>query len=764
MSWEDHLPPDELLNTVIGEKYRLLERIGEGGMSVVYKALHLQLDRMVAVKIVQDRHASRDPQSMERFRQEARAASSLTHPNVIAVFDYGVTGNGIAYLVMDFLDGIGLDEVLRRERLSPWRFVRIFGQVCDALTQAHNKGIIHRDIKPSNIMLVDLPDHEDFVKILDFGIAKFVPGSVPSSQQLTQVGEILGSPLYMSPEQCMGQTLDTRSDIYSLGCVMYEAFTGMAPIQGENVLAIIYKHIHYTPPEFSTMLPPETRIPAELEDIVHKALKKSPDERWSSTSEMSKAIRAAGKRLPTETEDQLNFQPDSAPGRSTPVEKTGHSTTAKLFLERIAFAEAAKGENSTDLIPILEQLAEYYKRQGEYQEAELLYHRSVRILVNKFGAFSPQVADAVFHLAEFYQSLGRHHEAEPLLVDLVTIKEKAKGKDKLDLPFIWQCLGDAYKHTGRLAESAKAYGKSLKACEKIFGKTDPRLAASISRLATVLYMEGNLKDAAINFKRLVSIYESIHGPVHESVADALVSLAIIYQSDDQNQLSEECLRRALSTQEELLGKYHPSVASTCVFLADLCNSEQRHLEAEYLYNRALDIRCNYYGANSLEAASAYECLGSYYAVLNRFQEAEQMYRSSLSIRETVQGFTHADLAVPARSLAILYERSGQYKKAEHYYVAALEALQSSNSPDVLASVLQSLGNAYLQQSRFEEARAAYERVIGIKEASWGETHSVLLETLTQLEAALANLQEDPELEKVRARAARIRAINSLDSN
>jgi serine/threonine protein kinase/Tfp pilus assembly protein PilF len=756
MSWEEHLNPrDELLDAVIAEKYQLLERIGEGGMSVVYKALHLQLDRIVAVKIVQDRHAARDPQSMERFRQEARAASSLTHPNVITVFDYGVASNGMAYLVMDFLDGEGLDSVFRRETLRPRRWVHIFEQVCDALTQAHSKGIIHRDIKPSNIMLVNLPDREDFVKIVDFGIAKLVPGTARGAQQLTQAGEILGSPLYMSPEQCMGQALDIRSDVYSLGCVMYEAFTGTPPIQGENVLAIIYKHIHYTPAEFNASIP-EAEIPADLEAVIQRALRKDPAERWPTTSEMRNAITKAARNLPPDA-DNLDFSPDALQARTTIARQSGLDTTAKIFLERLSFAEANHGKNSPDLIPILAQMGEYYRRQKLHVEAEKTYHRAVRILVSKHGAFSPEVADAVFGLAEFYQSLGRHKEAEPLLVDLVTIKQKAKNKDKCDLPYILQCLGDVYKFTGRYDEAESTYVKSLRAGEKLFGKDDIATVATISRLAQVFYMQARYSEAIGFYKRLVAIYEREYGTIHELVADALVSLSINYQCNNQLPQAEAALSRALITQECIFGSDHPSVASTAVFLADFYCATGNHMNAEALYKRALDIRLKHFGQESLDVATAYECLAAYYHDVFRLDDAEQMYKSAISIKKKTLGAGHPDLALSTRALALIYERTGQHKKAEYYFVAALEAFQETNAQDVVAVLYHSLGEVYFHQDKLPQAREAFERSLAIKEKLKGKSDIVLVDTLDKLGLVLDKLHEPEGSQKLKARAAKIRA-------
>lgn len=198
---------DPLLGTVFAERYKVLSVLGRGGMSIVYKAKHTLMDRIVAIKLLQASLVS-DPQSLSRFQREAKAVSALNHPHVILVYDFGVADNGLPYLVMDYLEGQSLSDVIKDQgHISVSRCANIFLQSCEALQHAHGKGVLHRDLKPSNIMLVNNEGTTDFVKIVDFGIAKLInPGE--ESQRLTQTGEVIGSPLYMSPEQLMGRELD----------------------------------------------------------------------------------------------------------------------------------------------------------------------------------------------------------------------------------------------------------------------------------------------------------------------------------------------------------------------------------------------------------------------------------------------------------------------------------------------------------------------------------------------------------------------------
>ncbi len=273
--------------TTIG-KYELIEEIGSGGMSVVYKAQDVALNRFVAIKFLLTDELD-GAQFSTRFKQEARALGTLEYANIVKVHESSATTDGVPYIVMDYLSGSTLAELLASEgKLSLGRFLSIMLQACAALEHAHSHGIIHRDIKPSNFILAQ-ENRTELVKLIDFGIAK----DMADESGLTKSGEAFGSPLYMSPEQCAGCKLDERSDIYSLGCVMYEAIAGRAPLVGDNSLSTMQKHIKDVPASLtsvlSTSFADHTKI-RSVNSIVMKCLEKKPEDRYQTVSEVKEDL------------------------------------------------------------------------------------------------------------------------------------------------------------------------------------------------------------------------------------------------------------------------------------------------------------------------------------------------------------------------------------------------------------------------------------------------------------------------------------------
>lgn len=278
-----------LIGKVVAGHFQILSKIGEGGMSVVYKARHMLMNKEVALKMLHPHMIGRE-QSRERFRQEAQAVSQIDHANVVRIFDFGISEDNRPFIVMDFLDGVSLGDLIKASGpLELSRAISLFIQICDALAYAHNKGVIHRDLKPSNIIILksEQEDTEDSdanneqAKIVDFGIAKLMPHEGTDAAALTQTGDVFGSPLYMSPEQCKGEKLDGRSDIYSMGCLMYETLTGKPPINGSNMLEILYRHMNEMPVSMKIACP-ENKVPQALEAIIFKALAKDPSDRQAS--------------------------------------------------------------------------------------------------------------------------------------------------------------------------------------------------------------------------------------------------------------------------------------------------------------------------------------------------------------------------------------------------------------------------------------------------------------------------------------------------
>jgi len=295
----DNLAGGNLTNTDsldLPDQYQLIARISIGGMGAIYKSRHRKTNALLAIKILHP-HVADVGNNRQRFDREAKAAAALKHPNLVVVHDYGITPKKVPYLVMELIDGTTLqDEFGRGGGLPPGRFFHIFDQVCAALIHAHSRGVIHRDIKPSNILIVKNSETPDLVKVVDFGIAKVIDPRGIEGQELTQTGDILGSPLYMSPEQCMGEDLDQRTDIYSLGCVMYQGITGKPPIIAENVVKTIFKHVNVVPDRISVARP-DINLPPIVEQVIFKTLEKKPANRYASIEELRAALNQARQTM-----------------------------------------------------------------------------------------------------------------------------------------------------------------------------------------------------------------------------------------------------------------------------------------------------------------------------------------------------------------------------------------------------------------------------------------------------------------------------------
>ncbi len=285
---EGVLEKGELAGTALAARYEFLEVVGEGGLGIVFKARHPQLDKLVAIKMIQKRELQEGV--IARFEQEAKAVSRLDHPNIAVVHDFGTTERNRPYMVMDFIDGQGLDQIIdKQNNLSFEDSIDIAIQVCAGMLHAHSVGIIHRDLKPSNLILKNFADSSSVVKIVDFGCAKLRSLDAEKSPNATRVGEIIGSPAYMSPEQVHGNKPDERSDIYSLGCVLYEMLTGFVPHPGDDPMDIMVKHISEDAIPLH-LARPDLKFPRGTEWLIGKALARDPEKRYPAMNDLKEDL------------------------------------------------------------------------------------------------------------------------------------------------------------------------------------------------------------------------------------------------------------------------------------------------------------------------------------------------------------------------------------------------------------------------------------------------------------------------------------------
>jgi len=363
-----------LIDDTLGEgrklvgNYEFLEFVGSGGMGVIYKAKHPVMKRIVAIKMLHS-HLMNEVIT-RRFQQEAEAVSGLSHKCIIAVHDYGVSEHGQPYMVMEYIDGKPLSEILRQGPMAMDAAINISIQLAHALQHAHEKGVLHRDLKPSNIMVTDYDCSFPEVKIVDFGIAKILE---TDKTKVTQTGELLGTPQYMSPEQCRGHELDARSDIYSLGCVMFETLTGKPPFGGSTMVSSIVEQISKTAPALREVRP-DMVFHARLEDLMAKALAKDPADRFQSMGELLndlnevQAIVAREERSKTGTVRAVRMSREQQHlaliSFAAALSLLGVAACTLMFINMVNHAlvgkaagskEAAEKENADDRLVFLER-------------------------------------------------------------------------------------------------------------------------------------------------------------------------------------------------------------------------------------------------------------------------------------------------------------------------------------------------------------------------------------------------------------------------
>jgi serine/threonine protein kinase/Tfp pilus assembly protein PilF len=553
---------DHLIGTVLSDRYKVLSVAGKGGMGTVYKGTHMLMDRTVAIKMLHA-HLISDAHALQRFQQEAKASCALTHPNIISVFDFGIAPEGQPYLVMEYLKGHSLAEILEREKtLRPARALHIFIQTCDALTHAHANGVVHRDLKPSNIVLTFSGEDKNFVKIVDFGIAKLLPSAGRESMQLTQTGEVFGSPLYMSPEQCMAQKLDNRADIYSLGCVIYETLTGVPPLVGKHSVDTIQKHVNEMPRPLR-YANPDISVPDGMEPVLFKALAKDPNQRYQSMQELKEdlekvrsgsqpgmvapANRPDSKRLPSQEAPREEIPADSSKSSSPPRPQATSGFNQKLTAFRvIAFLIAAilcgaawatynaywypSFIDPSLLWPWYNQAQETRVQAGQLDVAERFAIMAVRA-ANQQEEPKLRMARSLNELGEIYVMQHRYSDAELSLEKALAIRDRADSLDNPDAVTIMLNLARLYNVEGKLSFAEMQYEKLITHEKLMFGEQHPEVAKIHAELAAVYNADDKAAEAEKQYRRALTILQTderrnraLIPPILHNYAKLLISL------------------------------------------------------------------------------------------------------------------------------------------------------------------------------------------------------------------------------------------------
>jgi len=628
-------PRLELLGQVIEDRYEVTENIGKGGMSIVFKARDLRLKKFVALKVLMP-HLSADPLSVQRFQQEATAASQLDHPNIVKVYNVGSTQSGLPFMAMDLLQGRSLSALIKEKgRLDYTESLNIFVQLTAALAHAHEKGVIHRDLKPSNVILRHADDDEgsEVAKLVDFGIAKVLSQDGQTQAKLTQTGDVFGSPHYMSPEQCLGGELDERSDVYSMGCLMYETLTGQPPHTGDSTLQILHKHISETPARIKSVVP-DSDIPAELEAIVFKCLEPKRDERVQSMktlkndlmqlymSREKKAINQAQaklallwtKRLKLSSREKiLGFvgvlvslmvlsavwltisfldlttnSPWLSPtmldwvGPKPPVNDAEDRmalaySQMELYMNRGKFLIKEGAITPGKLVSTLTKTARALERAGRLEDALRGLTKAASITKDFISPYSSNYPNLLYYIGNVHYELKQYEEARKYLSGALESHEWAVSSQwKGDAESM---LADCYNFLGKREQAEEYYQAALARWNQ---SSSPRFAITAARYADLIvpYNTQQSFDYAFNlYKKAKTKWLGQGEGQGQNVALCDLRISNVYFATGEKQKSFEFLKRANSELAAAIGQDNPLRAALIMKYADALWNRGDYLDA-----------------------------------------------------------------------------------------------------------------------------------------------------------------------------------------
>jgi eukaryotic-like serine/threonine-protein kinase len=698
--------------------YRLLRRLGRGGMGSVYLAERADVQKQVALKLLRPAFGSRE--LSRRFQLEQRVLARLDHPNIARLLDAGVLPGAMPYFVMEYVDGEPLTEHGRRADLRTR--LRLFEAVCAAAACAHQHLVVHRDLKPSNILV----NRDGIVKLIDFGISKALEGSDDDSgEDLTQEGSRLMTPGYAAPEQVRGEPITPAADVYALGLLLYELLTGQRPynLRGLTPSEVEKVVCEGTTPRPSlavaadaTTLHLARRLAGDLDAICLKALEKDPERRYPTATELKADIDRYLSNRPVEARPPTT--------RYFLRKFIGRHRWAVMAGTLAAFALLAGS------LAVLWQ-ARLAIHERERAEAALSESRAVGdFLIDLFEARDPGTGNppSVDDLIERGRQRADQLTAQPLV--------QARMLDT---------IGRVYHHLGRHEQAEPLLRRALALRSEKLGSEDAQVAATRDHLARLLHGRGAYDEAEREYREALALRRRLLGNEHPDTAQTLAQYGLFRLLRDDLDGAAALIGEALAVQRRALGNAHPDVASTLHRLASVHAARKDYAGSERLEREALEIHRATLGPSHEETLVSLGNLAGSLAQQGHDLAAEQAFREVLEHNRRVLGARHPRVANTLNNLGTVLERQGQAAEAERMYVEAIainEDVLGKEHPKV-AWVSANLGRLLTGVGRFPEAEALYERALRIYLQRFEPDHSTVVELHRRM-AALYRAWQKPE--------------------
>ncbi len=751
------------------ENYRVIRKIGEGGMGVVYEAEQQSPRRRVALKIIRG-----GPLAGERaerlFQREIQALARLKHPGIASIYESGTTASGQYYFSMELVNGQNLDAYLRDQPTGgdPIRVrLAIFLRIAAAVNYAHQRGVIHRDLKPSNVLVSDkevtsatLTTFEDVneIKVLDFGLARITdPGEDGADMSLST--SIVGTTLFMSPEQVRGNPdeIDLRTDIYSLGVILYWMISGRVPCEVARIpMPEAARIICEDPPKpLTTSLTKSGKIDPDLKTIVFTALEKSPTRRYQSVAALAEDIRRF-----------LSDQPIIARPPST-----------LYHLQKLVMRHRAAAVFSVVLLFVVlaSSIGMFIQARRIQREAETS-RRVSQFLVDIFRGNDPEQSPGrvptvrevledgkrraslelsgepgiqsqlEYTIGTVYRSLGSYQDALAMLQASLDKRKRVNGESSFEAGEVYLALGDVQRLLGHYPEARKDADAAVRIYRDRLGNGDARTADAINGLALILADSNQFEQAGDLYREAIQILERTKGPESIEISTVLHNYSILNRRRGDLGAAEDLTRRALAIRRKTYPGGHPWLANSIQQLGTILAARGNYRQSEQLTREALEMRRKLFGPNSQPVVSSLAELASVLIDEGKPQESEDLYKTILELDRKRLGPNHPTVAIDLNNLASAVEAQQRFPEAENLYRDSYEIrlkVFGENSPQV-GRVLNNLARTIAAEGRIPEAEKLYQQSIAIKMRVQGEHNFDTAETkvyLARLYAAHGKTRE-----------------------